>query len=402
MGEQNNCPWLSDKNYCLACNEIWDCQNFKSSYVTEHQRTWVLGSIIAWVKTKIWKLVILLWLWTIALDEITDYLVYKDLNSHSPNIEQQTEYFKEKERLDEFENFVHLILKIIISIFTSFILYLIWKKDEEINLSNEKSKNLELIISRLVEVLKTLKEKEALLNDALYKIEFSNSAKWAFLANFAHEFRGPLNVISWYAEMFSLWLLSQELNGRAKWAIQTILVASKHLSDLVDSILESTKIESGKITLNKEHSNISKSLRDVLQILVIEFDMKNITLNLSIDENIELNFDNLKIKQALINVIRNAMKFSEHNSSVDVSLVDTWAEVIIKIADNWMWIRAEDLDKLCTPFVQWENSVKWNIKWTWLWLAISKWIIEAHSWTFKIESEWEWKWTTVTITLPKN
>ena len=184
--------------------------------------------------------------------------------------------------------------------------------------------------------------------------------------------------------------------------VHTILVASKHLSTLIDDILESSKIESWNTTLNKENWDISKALRDVLQILVIEFDVKNIQLDLLIDENVIINYDEIKIKQVLINIIRNALKFTNHDWIVKISLTEEEWIVTIVVSDNWMWIKSEDLDKICTPFVQWENSVKWNIKWTWLWLAISKWIIEAHSWTFKIESEWEWKWTIVTITLPKN
>lgn len=401
METQETCPWLYNKNHCLICDELWDCQNFKSSDLVNTQKEWVLLSILRWVKTKVWKLVILLWVWTITLDEITDYLVYKDLNNFPLNIEQSHDYLKEKEKLDQIEDFVHIILKIIISIFTLFILYLTWKKDEEIDLSNEKSKNLELIISRLIEVLKTLKEKEALLNWALGKLELSNTAKWAFMANLAHELRSPLNVISWYAEMFSLWLV-WDMNEKMARGVHTILVASKHLSTLIDDILESSKIESWNTTLNKENWDISKSLRDVLQILVIEFDVKNIQLDLLIDENVIINYDEIKIKQVLINIIRNALKFTNHNWIVKISLTEEEWIVTIVVSDNWMWIKSEDLDKICTPFVQWENSVKWNIKWTWLWLAISKWIIEAHSWTFKIESEWEWKWTIVTITLPKN
>lgn len=392
-----SCPGIYDNNHCIWCKDLWICKNFKvKDFLLGHKNT-TLENVIYWIKNKVSIIIITIWLasW-LLIDKITDIVTSRYellLNTWVTSPEND----KKINELHYLENLLHITIRWLITILTSLIIYITWLKEQEINNSKEKSEKLEVILFKLIKILNELKEKEKQLNEALENIANANNAKWIFLANLAHELRNPLNVISWYWQMFLSWLLC-EMNERSTWAVSTIIAASDNLLSLINDILDSTKAESWKTTLNKEKWNISKVLKDVLQILIIEFDLKNIKLILSADKNIELNFDDIKIKRVLINIIWNAVKFTKNNWNINIALTENEWIVSIVVTDDWMWIKWEDLDKLCTPFVQWDHSIKW----TWLWLHISKQIIEDHSWTFQIESEWEWKWTTVTITLPKN
>ncbi|NCT40180.1 MAG: PAS domain S-box protein [Alphaproteobacteria bacterium] len=231
--------------------------------------------------------------------------------------------------------------------------------------------------------------------------ERAYSAKTQFLANMSHELRTPLNAIIGFSEMMERQLLGPLGNEKYVDYIGGIRESGEHLLDLISDILDMSKIEAGKYDLMLEELNISKVIHVALHMMegrALESGIK-IKNNLNADEELKIVADRRGILQILLNILSNAVKFSNDNGQIDVQCNAHENGIILKISDNGIGIPANKLATITNPFEQVSSSYARDHEGSGLGLAITKELIELHQGTLKIESTIE-VGTTVTIGLP--
>lgn len=257
---------------------------------------------------------------------------------------------------------------------------------------------------RLIERTAELKE----LMEAKEAAEAANRAKSEFLANMSHELRTPLNAIIGFSEILHSGMAG-EVSDEQKDFIKDILDSGRHLLKLINDILDLSKIEADKIELELSEFDIAAFIRYSL-ILFKEKAMKS---NIKLLDDVENEIGNIiaderKIKQALMNLISNAVKFTPDGGSVRVSARKgiggqrsgvTGNFIEISVADTGIGIRAEDIPKLFQKFTQLESALTKSYEGTGLGLALTKRLVELHGGKVFVESE-PGKGSTFTIYLP--
>lgn len=236
------------------------------------------------------------------------------------------------------------------------------------------------------------------LQKAKEEAESANRVKSEFLANMSHELRTPLNAVIGLSEML-LEDARDENNTANIEPLERINRAGKHLLDVINAILNLSKIEAGKLELTLEHINIKTLLDDIkifAQPLIIT---KNNKFKLECEPNIDtLYTDNLKLKQVIINLISNACKFTE-NGEVFLSVKQIKDRIIFNIQDTGIGMTPEQLSKLFEAFMQADTSITRKYGGTGLGLAISKKLCELMGGNITVNSVFN-QGTTFTINLP--
>jgi len=234
------------------------------------------------------------------------------------------------------------------------------------------------IVSLLLEVLDlhfSVKEREKSLISFADKAESANKSKDMFLANMSHELRTPLNAISGFSQI----LLSQnDLPQNSKNFIDKIYKAGNHLLELVNTILDFAKLESGKMQFNPVLSNVSNLLNEVKILVSPLAQNKDITLKMPSLISLNLYVDPNLFKQALINLLSNAIKFTKNNGLVSLKLIynQDMKQYVFEVQDNGVGLSQADIEKLFVAFSQVDNSYKKEHSGTGLGLMITKTIIE--------------------------
>jgi CheY-like chemotaxis protein len=217
-----------------------------------------------------------------------------------------------------------------------------------------------------------------------------------FLANMSHELRTPLNAILGMSESLQEDVFGS-INERQGKAIATIERSGRHLLELINDILDLSKIESGKLEL--QWSDISvRSLCDASLVFVKQMALKkNIHLNIHIAENIDsIQADDRRLRQVLINLLNNAVKFTPEGGSVTlkVQLEETGEpetrgnpNLCFYINDTGIGIASEEIGKLFQPFIQLHSSLNRQYSGTGLGLALVQQIVTLHEGTVSVTSE---------------
>lgn len=245
-----------------------------------------------------------------------------------------------------------------------------------------------------------IKKNEHLLKKAKLVAESANFMKSRFLANISHEIRTPLNAIIGFLEL--LIRKSSNLNANDKSYLEKAKNSSLVLLDLINNILNLSKIEAGKITLDKSTFNLIELANEIISSFSAITLKKNLKLNLHIDPNVPtlINSDQLKIKQILNNLISNAIKFT-HQGEIDIcivsnSFIDDLIELVFRIKDTGIGIQAKDLHKIFDAFIQIDSSITRNYDGSGLGLAITKEFVNMLDGSISVESEYE-KGSTFTV-----
>lgn len=198
-------------------------------------------------------------------------------------------------------------------------------------------------------------------------------AKSAFLANMSHEIRTPMNVIVGLSEL----MLREKMPPAQRDRLASILNAGKGLLTIIDDILDITKIEAGKFSIVEEPYELETLLEDVTTIAAMRIGNKPVLFWVELDPALPRGLlgDMGRVKQVLLNIIGNAIKFTDRGT---VRLIvggrqmgDVWL-LRMEVRDSGIGIRAEDIDKLFISFHQVDTKRNRNIKGTGLGLAISK------------------------------
>lgn len=231
------------------------------------------------------------------------------------------------------------------------------------------------------------------------ELEELNDQKNQLIGMAAHDLRNPLSVIKGYGE-FLLTDDAAGLNEEQAEIIKIMSEASNRMLDMVNNLLDISKIESGKVELNLKKENLTALIASLIKVNKIIAAKKgiNITFNYS-DEEIFVNIDIHKITQVLDNLLSNAVKFSFPDSSIEVSVTLNSLLVKVCVKDYGQGIPAGEIHKLFKPFSRTSVKSTAGESNSGLGLAIVKKIIQSHRGDIFVESEFK-KGASFYFTLP--
>jgi PAS domain S-box-containing protein len=211
----------------------------------------------------------------------------------------------------------------------------------------------------------------------------ANEAKSVFLSRMSHELRTPLNAILGFAQLAKVNAKSEEQDESATMIIK----AGRHLLSLVNEVLDISRVESGQLSISAEAVEFSSVLRDSLALVAPQAELRNITFSDLSVENLVVRADRQRLKQVLLNLLANAVKYSYENGLVFIETEATADGVIrISIADDGPGIQPDAMDKLFRPFERLGADTT-DIEGTGLGLALSAGLVEAMGGTIGVESD---------------
>ena len=233
-------------------------------------------------------------------------------------------------------------------------------------------------------------EKFTMIEEANEDLKRAANMKSDFLANMSHEIRTPMNAVIGMAEM----ALREEMTDQARDYLTQIKSSGRNLLNIINDILDFSKIESGKMDIIPEEYEPLSEFNDVANTLMTRIGDKNIEL--LIEENpampCKLKGDVLRIRQILINLANNAIKFTHHGRVQIVCdfrfISDDEIMLSFHVVDTGQGIKKEDLKKLFTSFQQVDTKRNRSVEGTGLGLAISKSLVETMGGTIGVESEY--------------
>lgn len=249
-----------------------------------------------------------------------------------------------------------------------------------------------------VELERTRLEKEIL--EAKERAERANEAKTTFLAHLSHELRTPLNAIIGFAGIIRNEEDGPLDNGRYREHAAVIEDSGQHLLSLINELIDATRIEQGILELSDDVVRPGDAIDRVFRMLRSSASRKNIRLNNPRPTDLPtLRCDEVRLRQVLINVIGNALKFSPANSQVDAfAALDSGALKFV-VRDHGPGIPADKISAVFGRFEQFSSDPHIRAQGLGLGLYVSRMLMEAHGGTISIESVME-KGTTVTIEFP--
>ena len=235
-----------------------------------------------------------------------------------------------------------------------------------------KGNTIEYIVGIFIDITQRIEAEEAI--KAKNYAEAANRAKSEFLANMSHEIRTPLNGIIGFTEL----LMNSNLQDIQKKYMETINQSANSLMEVINNILDFSKIESGKLELNIEKVDITEIINQVVDLIRYEADIKDLAINLNIDENVPkfIEVDYIRLKQVLINLLSNAVKFTEKGAidlgiTVSEPINDRKTKLKFVVKDTGIGIKKKNQQKIFEAFSQEDNSTTKKFGGTGLGLSIS-------------------------------
>ena len=243
------------------------------------------------------------------------------------------------------------------------------------------------------------------LKKALHAAEEASKAKSSFLSSMSHEIRTPMNAI---IGINNIALNDPTTNDKTKEYLKKIGTSAEHLLEIINDILDMSRIESGKLTLKNETFLLSKEINQVNTIISGQCNEKNINYSFNVNGSINGYYtgDAMKLKQVLINILGNSVKFTSEGGSIkftidEVSETGATKSYRFIISDTGIGMSEEYLPHIFDAFSQEDNASTSKYGSTGLGMPITKSIVEMMKGQIKVESE-KGKGTTFTLTITFN
>jgi signal transduction histidine kinase/HAMP domain-containing protein len=240
-------------------------------------------------------------------------------------------------------------------------------------------------IARLVSVAKENADLVNELKDNNLQLERANRLKSEFLASVSHELRTPMNAIIGYTKLM-LDGLDGDLTEQQTADLERVVQAADNLLGLINGLLDLAKIEAGKMELNVEEIDIPLVMEDVIELIRPSADAKSLTLRAEVVGTLPTAWaDRARIRQVLVNLMANAVKFTEHGGvTIRASVVDGW--ITLAVVDTGVGIPPEAQTYIFDEFRQVDASTTRRYGGTGLGLAISKRLIALHGGRIWVDS----------------
>ena len=252
-----------------------------------------------------------------------------------------------------------------------------------------------------METRKAMEQQQA-LQEALKEAESANSAKTAFLSNMSHEIRPPMNAI---IGLDNIALSDSEISDQTREYLEKIGTSAHHLLDIINGILDMSRIESGRLMIKNEEFSFSKALEQVNTIISGQCRDRGLKYECRTKGQIDEYYigDDTKLRQVMINILGNAVKFTPEGGSVsffieDIARMDDKATLSFTISDTGIGMSKAFLPKLFDAFSQEDSSNTSKYGSTGLGMPITKSIVELMNGSIEVESE-KGKGTTFVITI---
>lgn len=231
------------------------------------------------------------------------------------------------------------------------------------------------------------------LEEARQEALFANKAKSEFLSNMSHDIRTPMNAI---VGMTAIAIANQDNPQQVQNCLRKISLSSKHLLGLINDVLDMSKIESGKMTLNLEQVSLREVMDSIVSIVQPQVKAKNQMFDVLIHDIYTENVycDSVRLNQILLNLLSNAIKFTPENGRIQVALCeeespegDNYVRIHLRVKDNGIGMTPEFKAKIFESFTREDSARVRKTEGTGLGMAITKYIIDTMGGTIEVESE---------------
>lgn len=252
-------------------------------------------------------------------------------------------------------------------------------KDADGNVIASRSIAVDINERKQAENLRTEKE----------RLEYASKAKSEFLASMSHELRTPLNAILGFSELMKQGIAGK-LNEKQEHYIENILISGKFLLNLINDILDLSKVEAGKIELVMESISLPLTIEETISLIKERAARRNVNIKKELSPELEfIEVDKQRFKQVLFNLIDNAIKFSgPQGGLVTITTKKAGDNVEISVSDKGIGIKPEDIGKLFQKFQQINPEISGKYGGTGLGLAICKQIVELHGGRIMADSKY--------------
>jgi signal transduction histidine kinase/CheY-like chemotaxis protein len=270
-----------------------------------------------------------------------------------------------------------LSLPFCLLIYYSYKLYLEKLEERRQHLKDIEQMNahLERKVRERTQELEVVNQK---LQDSNRELQRLNSLKSEFLANMSHELRTPLNAIIGFSELL-LDPTFGALNEDQKGYTSDILSSGRHLLELINDILDLSKIEAGKMRLAKEVFEIGPAVEEAMSLLRVEAGRKSLRLASRVeDARLLVEADRSKVKQVMYNLLSNAVKFTPPGGQVTLTAAAAGDDLKIEVIDSGIGIRQEDQERIFEAFTQVDGSLARQYQGTGLGLTLVRRFVEMH------------------------
>jgi two-component system, cell cycle sensor histidine kinase PleC len=244
-------------------------------------------------------------------------------------------------------------------------------------------RNSQQKLERQAEEVADLAEKYA---EEKTRAEEANQAKSKFLANMSHELRTPLNAIIGFSEIMESGMFGPLGTDKYREYCADIHHSGQYLLEVINDILDMSKIEAGRIRLNPVPVELEPFLADAMRVVSARADDKKLTLTAHIGGGIAVTADPRLLKQIVLNLLSNSVKFTPEGGRIGIRARAVRGYVVIAIADTGIGIPKEALTRLGRPFEQVESQLTKSHQGSGLGLAIAKSLTELHHGTIRIRS----------------